>query len=61
MTYRGVEYQPQSQIVEAAWDGHILTYKGVQYQRKTNLLEQVRKIDKKKLRYRGAQLAMAKA
>ena len=61
MTYRGVEYNPQSHTVEAVWDGRVLTYKGVEYQRKVNQLEQVRKFDKKQLRYRGAQLAMAKA
>ena len=60
MTYRGVEYA-QPEVVEAAYDGKVLTYRGVTYAHQTNQLERIRRLDKKKLRYRGAQVAMAKA
>tara|TARA_X000001382_G_scaffold53117_1_gene36176 strand:+ start:422 stop:616 length:195 start_codon:yes stop_codon:yes gene_type:complete len=59
--YRGIEYTPVTSEVDSAESGQVTTYRGVQYNRKLNVLEQVRKIDRKAMRYRGAQLAMAKA
>ena len=59
--YRGIEYTPVSSDVESVESGQVATYRGVPYARKTNILEQVRKIDRKAIRYRGAQLAMARA
>ncbi len=63
-TYRGIEYTSEPQVVEAVWDGNILTYRGQKYQRNAqqfNELERARKVDRKKLRYRGAQLAAVKS
>ena len=59
MFYRGVEYKP-SKKVEAVFDGKVLTYRGQQYQHKDNLLEAERRSTKRHMRYRGAQLHMAK-
>ena len=59
--YRGIEYTPVTSEVDSVESGQVATYRGVQYNRKLNVLEQVRKIDRKAMRYRGAQLAMAKA
>ena len=59
MIYRGVKYNGPTKV-EAAYDGVRLTYRGIQYNRETNLLDQVRRIANKNLRYRGAQLHMAK-
>ena len=58
--YRGIEYTPAAEV-DSAESGQVATYRGVQYNRKLNVLEQVRKIDRKAMRYRGAQLAMARA
>ena len=60
MQYRGTEYAKPIQV-KAEYDGRVLTYRGVTYARQTNQLERIRRIDRKKLRYRGAQVAMARA
>ena len=60
MQYRGTEYAKPIQV-EAEYDGRVLTYRGVAYAHQTNQLERIRRIDRKKLRYRGAQVAMAMA
>ena len=59
--YRGIEYTPAASEVSSVESGQVATYRGVPYARKMNHLEQARKIDRKAIRYRGAQLAMARA
>ena len=59
MFYRGNQYTPAKKV-EAVFDGKVLTYRGQTYQHRDNLLEAERRVVNKNLRYRGAQLHMAK-
>ena len=60
-TYRGIKYTPVQETEEVCPDGKVLTYRGVPYARQDNHLERIRRIDQRKLRYRGAQNVMARA